>query len=461
MNYNIKKVLEKEIKKYTIVTLNNPTTYLKSLHMGKYCFVDDIEQSTKFISKRTAEKMIDYFYSDTGLIDIELLVVPIKISYELINELEKEVIEMNVYLDNAATTPLSAETKEYLIELLDIFGNPSSAHSVGSKAKEVITLARKTVANFINANERDILFTSGGSASNTLAISHLVCDMPIKRYYSPLCHKSILKQMNSVDTVMPVFFDGKININNLKYLLSENSEFTKPFVILEYASSEIGTIQDVKDIINIAHEYNGIVYLDCTGSISTIPLDVKSLDVDMVGFSAHKLGGLKGCGVLYKKPSIELTPLIYGNQEQGLVGGTENVLGIGSLYKAIEQHSYIPISKAKREHILEFIRNNIKNSYLVGSDYDRLPYNIFICFKGVDGEALASLLDMDGIQVSTGCACNSNENPSHTLKAVGVDVEDQNSCIRISLSGKETQTDVDYICLNLKRRVDQLRLLGE
>lgn len=365
---------------------------------------------------------------------------------------------MQVYLDNSATTPLSEETKQYLIKLLETYGNPSSPHSVGQPAKQIISDVRKTVAKFINTTPSNIYFTSGGSASNTLAIrgyyrKHNCCIL-----YSPIAHKSILKCVDDCKYSYPlkVNSQGVIDIVDLREWLDTRD--IKPFVIIDYANSEIGTVQNVKEIIDLVHFYNGIVYLDCTASISTIPLDVTALDVDMCGFSAHKLNALKGCGVLYKKTNIELEPLIYGSQEQGLVGGTENVIGIASLGKAIENYDYSSISSTNRDYVYNYIINNIPDSYLVGNLENRLAHNLYMCFKGVEGESLMLLLDMNGIQVSTGSACNNfSIEPSRVLKAIKLNKNDYHSCIRMSFSGKETKQELAYVCSKLKECVDRLR----
>lgn len=365
-----------------------------------------------------------------------------------------------VYLDNAATTPLSQSTKDYLISILDDFGNPSSLHQLGQKAKQMISNARKSVADFVNANPKDIYFTSGGSASNTLAIRGYHIKHNCHILYSPIAHKSVLRCVEHCKNSYPLKVDrqGFIDIQNLKEQVGAKE--IKPFVIIDYANSEIGTIQNVKEIIDLVHSNNGIVYLDCTGSIPSIPVDVKKLDVDMIGFSAHKLGGLKGCGVLYKKSNIELEPLVYGNQEQQLIGGTENVLGIASLGKAVENYDYSSITSENRDYVWNYVTDNISDSYLIGSVENRLPHNLYMCFREIEGESLMILMDMNGIQVSTGSACNSgNMTVSNTLSAIGIDKSDIHSCIRLSFSGNETKEDLDYVCEKLKDCVKRLRNL--
>ena len=367
-----------------------------------------------------------------------------------------------IYLDNAATTPLTSQVKQYIIELLDQYANPSSLYQSGVDARQIIEQARSNVAKFINGKSKNIIFTSGGSASNTLAIRGYVQKLNCTVLYSPIAHKSIIKCVESIKNAYPLKVNkyGQIDFDDLKEWLDSRSG--KFFVVLDYANSEIGTVQDVKKIIELCHFYNAIVYLDCTGSISQIPVDVKKLDVDMLGFSGHKIHALKGVGVLYKKENIELEPLVYGSQEQGLFAGTENILGIASIGKAVENYDYSSISSKNRDYVYDYIIKKIPGSYLVGAPFEhRLPHNLYMCFKGVQGESLMILLDINGIQVSTGSACNSgNPQPSSTLTAIGMDKEDINSCIRMTFSD-ETKEELDYVCSKLKECVERLRNLSK
>jgi len=368
---------------------------------------------------------------------------------------------MRVYLDNAATTKLSASMKKYLISVLDIYGNPSSLHSAGDAAKQIVSKARQSVAKFINADAKDIYFTSGGSASNTLAVRGYYLKNACPVFYSPIIHKSILKCVESYPDRQPLKAnsEGIIDICDLKERLDACNN--KPLVIIDHANSEIGSIQNISDLIKTVHLYGGIIYLDCTGSIPQIPIDAALSDADMIGFSSHKLGGLKGCGVLYKKRTIELEPLVYGTQEGGLSSGTENVLGIASLGKTIEHYNYASVSPANRDYVYNYIMKNIPACYLVGASVNsgnRLPHNLNICFKGVEGESLMILLDMNGIQVSTGSACNSQDmTPSSALSAIGMNEEDIHSCIRLSFSGAESINELDYVNEKLKQCVEKLR----
>lgn len=368
---------------------------------------------------------------------------------------------MKIYLDNSSTTPISPFTKQFIINTLDTFGNPSSLHQDGIQANKLISNARESVANFINADAENIIFTPSGSASNTLAIRGYVLRKRCTIFHSPLLHKSALRYLKSSGLFveeLKVNSQGFIDIDDLESRM--NPLKLKPFVILEYANSEIGTIQNVKQIIDIVHKWKGVVYLDCTGSISTIPLDVKELDVDMAGFSAHKLGSLKGCAVLYKKKHIQLEPLIYGAQEQGLVGGTQNTLGIATLGYVIDNYNYSAISSENRDYVYNYIINNIPDSYLIGAPIGdkRLLHNLYMCFKGVEGESLMMLLDMNGIEVSTGSACSSGSlQPSSTLVSIGMNKEDIHSCIRMSFGGNKTKEELDYMCGKLNECVGKLR----
>ncbi len=370
----------------------------------------------------------------------------------------------NIYLDHSATTPLTPQVKQCIIELLDKFQNPSSLYQSGVDVKQIIEQSRKNVAKFINGKSENIIFSNGGSASNTLAIRGYVQKHNCTVLYSPIAHKSILECVKSIKNAYPLKVNkyGQIDFYDLREWLDSRSG--KFLVVLDYANSEIGTIQNVKKLIDIIHFYNGIVYLDCTGSISQIPIDVKKLDADMIGFSGHKIHALKGIGVLYKKKDIELEPLIYGSQENGLFAGTENVLGIASLGKAVENYDYSSISSSNRDYVYDYIINNISDSYLIGASIgeNRLPHNLYICFKGIQGESLMILLDMNDIQVSTGSACSSGDlQPSTTLTAIGMNKDDMNSCIRLSFGEKLSETELNYVCNKLKDCVEQLRSFSQ
>ena len=377
---------------------------------------------------------------------------------------------MRVYLDNAATTPLTDLVKKYLISILDEWGNPSSLHSQGTKPKEIISEARQSVAKFINADENDIYFVPSGSAGNTLAVKGLVSDNPQENkyevFYSPTAHKSMLKACESCryHTPLKVNTEGEIDIAYLEDVLTKHNGW-KPLVCIEAANSEIGTINDVITIGYIVHEHNGVFIVDATGYIPSyeITMSLWKHYIDILTFSGHKLHALKGIGVLWKNKNIELKPLIYGSQQDGIVSGTEPVLNIASLGKAVEDYNYSFITSTNRDYVYDYIMKNISDSYLVGVPIEsgnRLPHNLYMCFKGVEGESLMILLDMNKIQVSTGSACNSgNLNASTTLSAIGMNDNDIHSCIRMTFNGSETKEELDYVCEKLKKCIEQLRNL--
>ncbi len=376
---------------------------------------------------------------------------------------------MNCYLDNAATTPLSSEMKEYLTSALDVFGNPSSAHSMGAKSKRLIEETRKKVSEFIGSgHSENIYFTSSGSASNTLGIQGYVLANKCNILYLPTVHKSILKTIDNLAEFYEVNVSelkvdscGNIDINYLEQFLANNTDST--LVAIEYANSEMGTIQNIKTISSIVHKKNGKLFVDCTGSISTIPLDVTGLNIDIATFSAHKIGALKGVGVLYKKTDIAMLPLVFGSQEQGLFGGTENVLGILSLGKAIDLLNY-----TKTSHNRDLVWDNIKKIDGISSvgaplDMNRLINNLYVCIKDVRGSDIASLMDdVYKIQISTGSACNNGSpTPSSTALAIGLSEEEANSCVRISFSGNETEDELKEFCKSFSTCIKMLRNLND
>ena len=375
---------------------------------------------------------------------------------------------MNVYLDSAATTQLTPQVKQYIIELLDQYANPSSLYQSGVDARQIINQARSNVAKFINGKSENIIFTSSGSASNSLVIKGLTSEnVQLNRYnvfYSPTAHKSMVKACKSCLYSAPLIVSktGRINLSYLNDILK--NEILKPLVCIEAANSEIGTINDIQNIADVVHKYDGLILIDVTGYIPCMEVDMnKWRNIDFVTFSGHKLHALKGVGVVYKNTNAKLNPLVYGSQENGLFAGTENILGIASLGKAVENYDYSSISSKNRDYVYDYIIKNIPNSYLVGSPFEyRLPHNLYMCFKGVQGESLMILLDMNDIQVSTGSACTSSDlQPSSTLTAIGMNKEDINSCIRMTFSGNETKEELDYVCSKLKECVERLRNLSK
>lgn len=380
-----------------------------------------------------------------------------------------------MYLDNAATTPLTSDVKNYIISILDMYANPSSQYDMAKDVRKIIDTARDNVYKFINATPKDgdVIFTSSGSASNNLAIRGLInymdyhCNKEVDVYYSPTSHKSMYKVCEDIALISKRACDWLLNVDNLgrinivgleSKLIASYKSHCIPVVCFEAANSETGTIQNIKEITDLVHKYNGIVICDFTGYIPYIKLNVKDLDVDIATFSGHKLNALKGVGVLYKKSGIDIKPLIYGSQEYGLFGGTEDVIGIASLGKAIEKYSYKDINTDIRDFVFNVITEKIPDVCLVGSHTNRLPYNLYLAFKGVDSQQLVALLNIQNIQVSTGSACNNGDaTPSQTLIAIGLDNKLINSCIRLTFSGKESKGELIFLCNIIRDCVKFLR----
>lgn len=373
-----------------------------------------------------------------------------------------------MYCDYAATTPLSTEMKDYLYEVMDKFGNPSSHYSLGDETRSIVENTRLAVRNFINVPENmEVVFTSSGSASNSLAVEGFFDNSFYRDKYllcfSPLVHKSLEKVAEMEDesdrcllTWFRVSDTGVIDLSDFDLVCKSHKRMDyRPFVVVEYANSEIGTIQPIKEIAEIVHKYHGIIYVDCTGAISSLPINMKDLDVDMLGFSAHKLGALKGCGVLCYRRDLELIPSVFGSQENGLFAGTENVLGIASLGYAIENHSYNRFSNDERTAILNKIKEN--GWKLAGEEQNRLPNSFYFCVPGRK-KAEWIIHDLDAyydIQASTGSACSSgSERPSNALKALYVPDEDIFNYIRLSFSGLESLDEVIGVLDKIKEIAD-------
>lgn len=363
-----------------------------------------------------------------------------------------------VYLDWAATTKPRKEVVDAIMPYLKHdYYNPSSLYSNGVKVKADIENVRKAVGKFINADAEEIYFTSGASESNCWAIQGCILN-GINEFANTdiittkIEHKSI---MNCVDSMrrfgcnvwyLNVDKDGFVDIEQFVSILDTNCH-NDVLVSIGMANSEIGTIQDIKTISKIVREHNGILHVDATQAAPQAHIDVKDMGIDMLSASAQKFGGLKGTGFLYKRNGVDIMPLIYGSQEHSLRGGTENVIGIIALGKAVE------LINIGMEDVYELVCKRDALIYklkalgckLNGSLKNRLLNNISIQLpEGVGGEEMLYLLDLDGIMVSTGSACNSHaKEPSYVLKAIGLTDEEAARTIRITIS-----PDVDYATIN-------------
>lgn len=376
---------------------------------------------------------------------------------------------MQLYLDSAATAKPNKEVlKAVMPYLTDNFYNPSSIYSNGVSVRRAIDDARESIAGFINADTDEIFFTSGSSESNCWAIQGYllagVMDISTTSIVTTkIEHKSIMECVDAMErfgnatyycdvTYLDVDKDGFVNMEQLESVFKDREEpdYYDIFVSIQLANNECGVIQDIKAISDIIHKYGGILHVDATQAFGQIPIDVKAMGIDMLSASAHKLeGGFKGVGLLYKKKDIEIQPIIYGSQNAGLRGGTENVAGIVGFAKAVELASEemedkLALSVKRDYFISELTRNGCK---LNGASVHRLPNNINVMLpEGIGSEELLYMLDLDDIQCSAGSACNSHsKKPSYVLKALGLTDEQAARSVRFTISSDITYEAIDYV----------------
>ena len=379
-----------------------------------------------------------------------------------------------IYLDAAATSQPRKEVVEAMLPYLtESWYNPSSLYSPARKVADKIKECRGIIANYINADPEEIYFTSGGSESNSWAIQGFVnC---YKAYQSTVItsnieHKSIFECLRNTHTIWSkVGVDrwGFIDKSELESYL--RAEICCPSLVsIQYANSEIGTVQDIKGISEIVHSYDEIFHTDATQYFGRGKIDVKEQGIDMLTASGHKLGVPKGIGFLYIKKGIEIKPLIYGSQNNGMRGGTENVAGIVGLAKVIEliqkerkeyrniyRKDYNTAIMEKNILFFEKLKNRF-NCRLNGSGfYNRLPNNLNITFpQNIAGESLIYLLDSAGICISSGSACNSRSNvPSPTLKAIGLTDEEIMRTIRITFPDDITEEEMDKVIEEIDKAI--------
>ena len=370
---------------------------------------------------------------------------------------------MAIYLDNAATSgyrPVDDVIVEAMTKAMkECWQNPSSLYA--TKVKEKIDSCRANIASFIGAKASEIYFTSGASESNNWAIRGWVDDILMSSLQTPCIittlieHKSILSAIHNGNLGAHKYFCdidefGFVDYKSLEHLLARYKH-KSILVSVGMANNEIGTIQDIKKISELVHQYDGVLHVDATQALTHIPIDVKELGIDLMSASGHKISSvLKGIGFLYKRNDINIKPLIYGNQEQELRGGTENTFGIIGLNKAVELceiNTQKPMELCeKRNYFIKLLEDKF-DCELNGDSYYRLPNNINVTFsQNITGESLLYVLDMSGIKISTGSACNSHSvMPSYVLKEIGLTDEEAMRTVRITLSDYITYKDIDYV----------------
>ncbi|MEW8973194.1 MAG: cysteine desulfurase NifS [Tissierellaceae bacterium] len=378
-----------------------------------------------------------------------------------------------IYMDNAATTSVKEEVlKEMLPYFSEKYGNPSSVYSLASTSKVAVEKAREQVANVIGADKKEIFFTAGGSESDNWAIkgaayfnrkkgNHIITTKI--EHHAVLHTCEYLEKQGFEITYLNVDSDGLIDLDELKAAIKDETIL----ISIMFANNEIGTIQPIKEIGEIAKERNILFHTDAVQAIGNVRIDVNELNIDMLSMSAHKFHGPKGIGALYIRQGVRIDSLIAGGgQERGKRAGTENVPGIVGMGKAIElAHENLEAHNEKliklRDSLIKKIEDNIDYVRLNGHRTKRLPGNVNFSFEFIEGESLLLSLDMVGIAGSSGSACTSGAlDPSHVLMAIGLPHEIAHGSLRLTLGEFNSEDEIDYVVENLVTIVDRLRKMS-
>lgn len=380
---------------------------------------------------------------------------------------------MTVYADNAATTQMSENVLKAMMPLLtDIYGNPSSLHSIGQVAKEYLENARETVADCIGADPKEIYFTSGGSEADNQAIrsaayigarkgkKHIISSK--FEHHAVLHTLDALKKEGFTVTLLDVYSNGVVKPEDVENAITDET----CLVTIMTANNEIGTIQPIAEIGKICKEKGVLFHTDAVQAVGHIPVNVKDMNVDMLSVSAHKFHGPKGVGFLYARKGILLTNIIYGGaQERSKRAGTENmasIVGMATAIKEATEHLEENAAKvtAMRNRLIDGLKG-IERSRINGDLEHHLPGTLNMCFEGIEGESLLLLLDAKGICASSGSACTSGSlDPSHVLLSIGVPVEIAHGSLRLSISEYNTMEQMDHIVESVPGVVDYLRSIS-
>jgi len=372
------------------------------------------------------------------------------------------------YFDNGATTPVDPEVLKAMKPLFnEDFGNPASIHFMGEKAKELVDNARKIIADSINAEPSEIIFTSGGTESNNFVIKGVGIANKDKGNHiitTRIEHDCVLNACKWMEkqgfkvTYLKVDKQGFIDLEELESSITDKTLL----VSVIHGNNEIGTIQDIKEIGRICKSKGVYFHTDACQSYTKTSIDVKKMNIDFMTINSHKIHGPKGVGALYIKKGTRITPLLHGGgQENGFRSGTLNVPGIVGFAKAVEVAKPEHVTKMRelRDYVIHRILNEVPDTFLNGAEGDkRLCNNINIVFDGIDGEALLMYLSDKGICVSTGSACASRSlEPSHVLRSIGLSHKHAHGAIRITLSRFNTKEECDYLIEQVKENVKKLR----
>ena len=378
-----------------------------------------------------------------------------------------------MYLDNSATTAVSEEVlNEMEPYFREAYGNPSTLYSVGREAKKGLDKARQRVADAINADPKEIIFTSGGSESDNLAIKGIALKLKGKGNHiitSEIEHPAVKETLYFLETLdfkvtyLPVYENGIVKVEDVKDAITPETIL----ITIMHGNNEIGTLQPIAKIGKLARESKILFHTDAVQTFGKVKVDVEELNVDLLSLSSHKVHGPKGVGALYIKKGVRITPLIHGGgQERGIRSGTENVPGIVGFGKACEiannnlEENYARLVKT-RDEIIEKVLDAVPKSYLNGDRNERLPNVINFRFSSIEGESLILLLDAKGYQASTGSACSSKTlEASPVLKALNLDDVDVHGSLRICLGSQTHFDDVDGLVEAIKESVATLRKMS-
>ena len=377
---------------------------------------------------------------------------------------------MRIYLDNAATTKMSEVAIKAMIPYMnEIYGNPSSLHSVGQEANEALQNARERIAKLLGCEPKEITFTSGGSEADNQAIisaaklgerkgkKHIISTA--FEHHAVLHTLEKLKKEEFEITLLDVHENGLVTAEQVREAIRDDT----CLVSVMYANNEIGTIQPIAEIGAVCREKGVLFHTDAVQAVGHLHINVKEQNIDMLSLSAHKFHGPKGVGVLYTRKGIPLTTLIEGGaQERGKRAGTENIPAIMGMVAALEEAcAKIEENTAKltalRDKLIAGL-SEIPHSILNGDAKQRLPGNVNFCFEGIEGESLLLLLDDKGVCASSGSACTSGSlDPSHVLLAIGRVHDIAHGSLRLSLSEENTEEEIDYTIKAVKEVVEYLR----
>ncbi len=375
-----------------------------------------------------------------------------------------------IYADNAATTAMSDKAIEAMKPFLkEVYGNPSSLHTVGQTAKEALEEFRARIAKLINCEPRELYFTSGGSEADNQAIRSAAENGAAKGKKHIITtafeHHAVLHTLKKLEkegfevTYLDVHSNGLITADEVAAAIRPDTAL----VTVMFANNEIGTVLPIKEIGAVCRERGVAFHTDAVQAVGHIPVDVKAQNIDMLSLSAHKFHGAKGVGALYVRRGIPLKTFVQGGaQERGRRAGTENLAGIASMAAALEEAcADMEADTAKlvklRDKLIEGLLK-IPHSKLNGDREKRLPATVNTCFEGIEGESLLLLLDAKGICASSGSACTSGSlDPSHVLLALGLPHEVAHGSLRLSLSAENTEEDIDVILREVPKVVEYLR----